>query len=68
MSIRWTADDFLGPGYTEVSPSRFVSADGFRQVRMANADILGLHGGGPHINFDRLYPNYKSVHIYIFDD
>lgn len=62
------ADDFLGPGYTEVSPSRFVSADGFRQVRMANADVLGLHGGGPHINFDRLYPNYKSVHIYIFDD
>ena len=62
------ADDFLGAGYTEVSPSRFVSADGFRQVRMANADILGLHGGGPHINFDRLYPSYKSVHIYIFDD
>lgn len=62
------ADDFWGTGYTEVSPSRFVSADGFRQVRMTNADVLGLHSGGPHINFDRLYPNYKSVHVYIFDD
>ena len=62
------ADDFLGPGYTEASPDRFVSADGFRQVRMANEDISGLHSKGPHINFDRLYPKYKSVHIYIFDD
>ena len=61
------ASDFLGPGYTERSINRFVSADGLRQVRMGDADILGLHGGGPHINFDVLSPGYKSVHIYIFD-
>ena len=61
------AEDFLGPGYTEASPGRFVSEDGYRQVRMGDMDILGSHAGGPHINFDRLYPKYKSFHIYIFD-
>ena len=61
------ADSFLGKGYSEPSPGRFVSSDGLRQVRMSSSDILGLHGGGPHINFDILYPRYKSVHIFIFD-
>ena len=61
------ADSFLGKGYSEPSPGRFVSSDGLRQVRMSSSDILGLHGGGPHINFDVLYPRYKSVHIFIFD-
>lgn len=61
------ADSFLGQGYKEMSPSRFVSLDGMRQVRMEDSDILGLHGGGPHINFDVLSPNYKSIHVYIFD-
>ncbi len=48
------ADDFLGKGYTEVSRGRFVSADGLRQVRIENGDLLGKHAGGPHINFDIL--------------
>ena len=61
------AGNFLGNGYNEVSHGRFVSADGLRQVRMQNSDILGLHAGGPHINFDILYPTYKSVHVYIVD-
>ena len=70
------ADDFLGPGYTEASPGRFVSADGLRQVRMGNSDILGLHGGGPHMNFETLSPNPlkpgkymidQNSHVYIYD-
>ena len=69
------AEDFLGPGYTEASPGRFVSADGYRQVRMGDMDILGSHAGGPHINFELITPSslrsgrYKidKVHIYIFD-
>ena len=59
------AINYLGKGYKEVSPDRFISSDGVRQVRISNADILGLHGGGPHINFDLLSPKYKTVHVYI---
>ena len=70
------ADSYLGKGYTEMSPGRFVSADGLRQVRRGNSDILGLHGNGPHINYECLQPNpYRpgkfniigNSHIYIFD-
>jgi len=43
--------------YTEASPGRFFSQDGLRQVRMGEREILGLHGGGPHMNFERLAPN-----------
>ena len=59
------AIDYLGPGYYEASPGRYVSADGMRQVRMSNSDLLGTHAGGPHINFDRLSPKYTTRHVYI---
>jgi hypothetical protein len=55
------ATDFLGKGYREVNKSRFLSADGLRQVRMDYADLLGLHAGGPHINFDILKPNLTKL-------
>lgn len=58
------AEDYLGQGYREVAPGRFVSLDGMRQIRMGPNDLLGMHGGGPHINFDRLVPSYKTSHIY----
>ena len=61
------ADDFLGSGYIELSPGRFVSADGLRQVRMKPDDLMGTHGGGPHINFDILLPKYKTSHIFFID-
>lgn len=51
------AVDFLGKGYKEASNGRFLSADGLRQVRMGANDILGKHGGGPHMNFETLAPN-----------
>ena len=47
-----SAEYFLGSGYKEVAPGVFRSNDGLRQVRMTNADITGLHAGGPHINFE----------------
>ena len=61
------ATDFLGEGYKEVSPNRFVSADGVRQVRMSPLDLATVnnHAGGPHLNFDILKPKYKTIHIYI---
>lgn len=72
------ASEFLGKGYTEpVSGSgRFVSQDGLRVFRMGDSDILGKHGGGPHVNFEYLEPNplkpgkmqiIKDIHIYLED-
>ena len=61
------AETYLGPGYQEAGPGRFVSFDGTRQVRLGDKDLLGTHAGGPHINFDRLAPSYKTVHV-LFDD
>ena len=46
--------EFLGKGYREVGPGRYVSADGKRVFRMGDNDILGKHGGGPHVNFETL--------------
>ena len=72
------ASDFLGPGYKDMGNGRFVSADGTRQVRMGDSDILGQHGGGPHMNFEKLVPNpakpgqmipdpSQNIHIYLTD-
>ena len=48
------AEDFLGKGYKEASPGRFVSSDGFRQVRMTASDLAPIknHAGAPHLNFE----------------
>ena len=72
------ADDFLGKGYSEMSPGRFVSSDGLRQVRMTSSDLTPInnHAGAPHLNFERLVPNplkpgkfqiIENSHVYIFD-
>jgi hypothetical protein len=51
-----------------------MSRDGMRVVRMGINDILGKHGGGPHINLEQLVPNpakpgkvmpSKNFHLYI---
>ena len=57
-----SAEAWVGPGYTEPVPGsgRFVSADGTRVARMGESDITGQHGGGPHMNFERLAPNPKK--------
>ncbi|MCU0494066.1 MAG: hypothetical protein MUD01_20950 [Chloroflexaceae bacterium] len=71
-----SAETFLGPGYRDLGNGRFVSADGLRQVRMGDNDILGRHGGGPHMNFETLEPNplkpgkmrvKDDLHIYLLD-
>lgn len=68
------ASAFLGKGYKDMGGGRIVSADGTRQVRLGDSDILGQHGGAPYINFETLVPNpAKSgkmmvdtdLHIYI---
>ncbi|GAB3933062.1 hypothetical protein GCM10029976_039870 [Kribbella albertanoniae] len=70
------AERWLGPGYKEPVPGsgRFVSKDGTRVARLGDSDILGKHGGGPHINLERLGPNplkpgklkvLENRHIYL---
>jgi len=70
------ADDFLGSGYKDLGNGRYMSADGTKVVRMGDSDILGKHGGGPHMNFETLAPNpakpgkmmvIENIHIYISD-
>jgi RHS repeat-associated protein len=44
---------WVGPGYQQLAPGVFRSADGLRQFRMTTSDILGRHGNiGPHVNFE----------------
>ena len=71
-------EKFLGKGYKEIVPKsgRYVSADGKRVFRMGTNDILGNHGGGPHVNFETLIPNSakpgkmmvdNNMHIYLIN-
>ena len=61
------AIEFLGPGYSEKSNDRFVSADGIRQVWLGHNDLLGRHAGAPHINLGYIGDGKYSFHIYFFD-
>jgi hypothetical protein len=61
------ASEYLGPNYIDAGSGRFISKDGMRQVRLGENDLMGVHGGGPHINFDRLFPTYKTYHVYFID-
>lgn len=63
------AVDHLGPGYKEIAPGVFKSADGTKMVRMTNSDLamMGNHAGAPHMNFETgltvLKPNGKEQFI-----
>ena len=78
MSVDDTLDEairYLGNGYRDAGNGRFVSSDGLRQVRIGDSDILGLHGGGPHVNFEQLEPDpltgrmqiIGNSHVYLTD-
>ncbi len=67
------AEKFLGTGYRDMGNGRFLSADGTKQVRMGNSDIIGQR---PHMNFETLgsspaRPGKMQVtnnfHIYLED-
>jgi len=70
------ASRFLGPGYVEKGPGRFVSSDGLRQVRMLEVDLTksNNHAGAPHINFEVWAPipttpnrlqRIENLHVFI---
>jgi hypothetical protein len=48
------AQDSLGPGYKEVGPGVFKSADGKIMVRITDSDLAkkGNHAGAPHMNIE----------------
>ncbi|GAA5039890.1 RHS repeat-associated core domain-containing protein [Actinopolymorpha pittospori] len=56
------AERWVGPDYSEpvAGSGRYVSQDGARVARMGDSDITGRHGGGPHMNFERLGPNPRK--------
>jgi RHS repeat-associated protein len=61
--------EHLGPGYKEIAPGVFKSADGTRMVRMTESDLAksGNHAGAPHINVETgqtvIKPNGKEQFI-----
>ncbi|WP_235533127.1 polymorphic toxin-type HINT domain-containing protein [Paenibacillus sp. Leaf72] len=68
------AEEFLEKGYKDLGNGRLMSEDGIRVVRMGDTDILGKHGGGPHMNFETLALNpskprkmmvVQNLHIYL---
>jgi hypothetical protein len=53
---------WLGAGYKEIALGVFRSADGLRQFRMTNADILGRHGNiGSHVHLEALDDARKVI-------
>lgn len=73
------ASEWLGPGYKEASPGRYVSADGRRQFRMTDSDLdkVKNHAGAPHVNFEMMVENPdrpgrmmpgQNIHVFFSDE
>jgi hypothetical protein len=62
QGLRW-----LGKGYREIGPGVYRSADGLRQFRITDADLIPTHGSiGPHVHFeafDSLGIPLENLHI-----
>lgn len=61
------AEEFLGKNYKSFGNGRYVSQDGLKQVRMGDSDLLGLHGGGSHINFEVLKPHSQKIGKFVIE-
>jgi hypothetical protein len=56
------ASKYLGPGYKEIAPGVFRSADGLRQFRATTSDLIPTHGSiGPHVHFEALNSAGKVI-------
>jgi RHS repeat-associated protein len=62
------ASEWLGPGYTEIAPGVFRSADGARQFRMTTSDLTSSM---PHVQFESIGPDGRWIiensHVYLID-
>jgi len=54
------ADDYLGPGYKEIYPGVYRSADNARQFRMTTGDLVDPKQG-PHVHFEVIGPDGKKI-------
>jgi RHS repeat-associated protein len=52
---------WLGPGYREINPGVFRSADGRRQFRITDSDLAGHRGGPPHVHFESVGPDGRIL-------
>jgi RHS repeat-associated protein len=63
------AERWLGPGYKEVAPGVYRSADGSRQFRMTLDDLTDPRGG--HVHFESVAPDgrqfIENAHIQLVD-
>jgi hypothetical protein len=63
------AEKWLGPGYKEVAPGVYRSADGTRQFRMTTDDLADA--AGPHVHFESVAPGgrrfVENAHVYLVD-
>lgn len=61
------AERWLRPGYRELAPGVFRSADGARQFRMTDADILDPRM--PHVNMEAFAPDGRreNLHVRLLD-
>lgn len=62
------AERWLGPGYREIAPGVFRSADGTRQFRMRDVD---LGASEPHVHFESIGSGGRLIqegsHTYLVD-
>lgn len=64
------AEKYLGPGYKEISPGVFRSADRTNQFRMTDSDLTDPKQG-PHVHFEYIGPDGKQIiensHVRLID-
>jgi hypothetical protein len=62
-----TGERWVGPGYRQVAPGIWRSADGLRQFRMVTDDLEGSHSPFvPHVHFeafDSLGERVENNHV-----
>ena len=54
------AQQRLGPGYSEIAPGVYRSADGLRQFRMTTSDLTDAKQGA-HVHFEDIAPNGRTI-------
>jgi RHS repeat-associated protein len=66
-AILRSAEEWLGPGYREIAPGVYRSADGARQFRMVDSSDLGA--SSPHVHFEAIGPDGREIlengHVYL---
>jgi hypothetical protein len=54
------AEKYLGPGYEEIAPGVYRSADNARQFRMTTSDLTDVKQG-VHVHFESIGPDGRTI-------